>query len=120
MPTSALAVHPIGVTTCSPRRRETPTRRAALLIFRKRKGLGLPSSCEDCHAGRLDIDSNPTEMYTYQLRVAIVGVSRDSDAAMKIITIPVGAVLMIATITLGAGAHTAHPARVNNSCRAES
>jgi hypothetical protein len=32
--------------------------------------------------------------------VAIVGVSRDTDATMKIITIPIGAVLTIATIRL--------------------
>jgi hypothetical protein len=50
-----------------------------------------------------DIDSNPTEMHTYRLRLAIVGVSRDADATMKIITIPAGAMLMIATITLESG-----------------
>ena len=37
-------------------------------------------------------------MYTYQLRVAIVGVCRDDDAPMKVITVPVGAVLTVATI----------------------
>jgi hypothetical protein len=42
-------------------------------------------------------------MHTYQLRVAIVGVSRDADATMKIITIPIGAVLTIATIRLESG-----------------
>lgn len=42
-------------------------------------------------------------MYTYQLRVAIVGVSRDADAPMKVITVPVGAVLTIARITLQSG-----------------
>jgi hypothetical protein len=42
-------------------------------------------------------------MHTYQLRVAIVGVSRNTDATMKVITVPVGAVLTIATITLESG-----------------
>jgi hypothetical protein len=42
-------------------------------------------------------------MSTYQLCVAIAGVSRDADAIMKVITVPVGAVLTIATITLESG-----------------
>jgi hypothetical protein len=63
----------------------------------------LPSTCADCIGGRLDVDSDPTQMYTYQLRVAIVGVCRDADAPMKVITLPVGAVLTMATITLESG-----------------
>ena len=43
------------------------------------------------------------EMYTYQLRAAIVGVCRDVDAPMKVITIPAGAVLTVATVTLESG-----------------
>jgi hypothetical protein len=43
------------------------------------------------------------EMYTYQLRVAIVGVSRDADAPMKVITVPVGSLLTVATVTLESG-----------------
>jgi len=42
-------------------------------------------------------------MHTYQLRLAIVGVSRDANAPMKVVTVPVGAVLTIATITLESG-----------------
>jgi hypothetical protein len=42
-------------------------------------------------------------MYTYQLRAAIVGVCRDADAPMRVITIPAGAVLTIATIMLESG-----------------
>ena len=67
------------------------------------KGPGLASTCADCIGGRLELDSDPTQMYTYQLRVAIVEVSRDDDGPVKVITVPVGAVLTIATITLESG-----------------
>jgi len=42
-------------------------------------------------------------MDTYQLRVAMVGVCRDTDATVRVITVPVGAVLTIATIALESG-----------------
>jgi hypothetical protein len=38
------------------------------------------STYPDCVPARLDVDSTPTHMRTYQLQVAIVGVCRDDDA----------------------------------------
>jgi hypothetical protein len=66
-------------------------------------GPGPASTSADCIVDRLDVHSTPTQMYTYQLRLAMVGVSRDDDAPMRVITVPVGAVLTIAAITLESG-----------------
>jgi hypothetical protein len=55
-----------------------------------------------CRAGWQYTQTLP-EMCAYQLRVAIVGVCRDADAPMKVITVPVGAVLTIASVTLESG-----------------
>jgi len=42
-------------------------------------------------------------MQNYRLREAMVAVSRDADGNMKIITLPVGAELAVAAITLQSG-----------------
>jgi hypothetical protein len=44
-----------------------------------------------------------SEMQNYRLREAMVGVSRDADGHMQIMTLPVGAELAIATVTLESG-----------------
>lgn len=77
------------------------------------------SRCQDCNNGLLNRTASIAKLAITESRRsarrgdvlpalsrdawAIVGVSRDAEATMKIITVPVGAVLTIATITLESG-----------------